>query len=300
MKVLAAVVTYNRAQLLMRCVDHLRRQTRAPDQILVINNSSPDNTEELLREAGVDFITQGNLGGAGGFNRAIQHALENGFDAVWLMDDDGYPDPEALGHLLGRMKPGVACASSVVLRENDPEHFVFAFPVLDKEGYPAIFAWPRKLTAMSQLQERAKDGIFPYAHFFNGCLISTDAIRKVGNVETGFFQAGDEVDYFMRLGKAGQIVSDLAARHYHPDVAGRPLNDVRLYYYVKNTFILNKRYFNRPALRNVLAVAAALGRTAARNGIGTALSFAVGKQSGVLRKAITRGLKGQIGNDLHA
>jgi GT2 family glycosyltransferase len=300
MKVLAAIVTYNRSQLLARCVDHLRAQSRAPDQILVINNSSTDDTEDMLRARGVDFITQPNVGGAGGFNRAIAHALDNGFDAVWLMDDDGYPNDDALRHLVGRLRPGVACASSVVLREDDPEHFVFPFPVLDKEGYPAIFAAPRKLRSMTQLRQRARDGIYPYAHFFNGCLIATDAIRRTGNVQTGYFIAGDEVDYYMRLRQTGEVLSDLQAHHYHPDVARRPLNDVKLYYYVKNTLILNGRYFNRPRLRNVLTVGVVLARTAARNGIGTALSFAVGKQSAVLRKAIARGLRGQVGNDFNA
>lgn len=300
MKILAAIVTYNRSQLLERCVDALRAQTRHPEQILVINNSSTDDTEEMLRARGVDFITQPNLGGAGGFSRAIAHAVENGFDAVWLMDDDGYPNGEALERLAGRLTPGVACASSVVLREDDPEHFVFPFPVLDDEGYPAIFAWPRKLTSLSELRKRAPGGTYPYAHFFNGCLIATDAIRRTGNVETGYFIAGDEVDYFMRLRQAGAVISDLAAHHYHPDVARRPLNDVKLYYYVKNTLVLNRRYFNRPALRNFLTVGVVLARTAARNGIGTALSFAAGRQSPVLRKAIVRGLRGQIGNDFNA
>ncbi|HEY0412872.1 MAG TPA: glycosyltransferase [Allosphingosinicella sp.] len=300
MKVLAAVVTYSRSQLLARCVDHLRAQTRPPDGIIVINNSSTDDTEEMLRARGVDFITQPNLGGAGGFNRAIRHALEEGYDAVWLMDDDGYPGDGALERLVARLGPGVACASSVVLREDDPAHFVFPFPVLDAKGYPAILAWPRKLTALEQLKRRASGGTYPWAHFFNGCLLSMAAVRATGNVETGYFIAGDEVDYFMRLRRAGRIVSDVEAHHYHPDVARRPLNDVKLYYYVKNTLILNRRYFNRAALRNVLAVGVVLARTAARNGIGTALSFAVGRQSAVLRKAIARGLRGQVGNDFNA
>ena len=299
MKVLAAVVTYNRSQLLARCVGALEAQTRPPDRILVINNSSTDDTEEMLRSRGTDFITQPNLGGAGGFSRAIAEALEGGYDAVWLMDDDGYPAPDALGRLVARLEPGVACASSVVLRENDREHFVFPFPVLDKAGLPAIVAVPRKLTSLAQLRKRAPDGIYPFAHLFNGCLISIEAIRNIGNVEPAYFIMGDEVDYFMRLRQAGRVISDLDAHHYHPDVAGRPLNDVKVYYYVKNTLILNRRYFNRAALRNVLAVAAVLARTAARNGVSAALSFAMGRQSPVLRKAISRGLRGQIGNDFN-
>lgn len=299
MKVLAAIVTYNRSKLLERCIDHILAQSRPADAIIVINNSSPDDTEEMLQRRGIPFITQPNVGGAGGFNRAIAHALEGGYDAVWLMDDDGFPGRDALANLVGSMAEGVSCASSVVLQENDRERFVFPFPVLDGEGMPAILAWPRKIYTLPDLRKRAPGGTYPFAHLFNGTLVSVSAVREIGNVETGFFIFGDEVDYFMRLRRAGKVLSNLDAHHYHPDVGSRPLNDVKIYYYIKNTLILNRRYFNKPGLRNVLTVGVALARTGARNGIGTAFSFVAGKQRGVVRKAIARGQAGRIGNDFN-
>ena len=99
MRILAAVVTHNRRDLLGRCLDHLERQDRAPDTILVIDNASSDGTPAMLQARGTLTIRQENLGSAGGWHRAIAHALEAGFDAIWLMDDDGYPDPGALAQL---------------------------------------------------------------------------------------------------------------------------------------------------------------------------------------------------------
>jgi GT2 family glycosyltransferase len=300
LRILAAIVTYNRCKLLERCVDAIRDQTRPPDGLVVINNSSPDDTEEMLRRKGVHYITQANLGGAGGFNRAIAHALEQGYDAVWLMDDDGFPGTGALALLADSLIPGVSCVSSVVLREDDRDNFVFSFPALDGDDQPAIFAWPRKITRLPDLRAKANGPTYPFAHLFNGALVSVDTVRKIGNVETGFFIFGDEVDYFMRLRQVGRVLSHLDAHHYHPDVANRPLNDVKLYYYIKNTLILNRRYFNRPALRNLLTVGVALARMASRNGIGQAASFAVGRQNKVVRKAIRRGLDGRVGADFGA
>ena len=40
MKIIAAVVTHNRRELLGRCIDHLQRQTRAADKIIIINNGT--------------------------------------------------------------------------------------------------------------------------------------------------------------------------------------------------------------------------------------------------------------------
>lgn len=69
----------------------------------------------MLRARGVSFITQENTGSAGGWRRSIQFAMDEGFDAVWLMDDDGFPHEAALAALEGAMTPNVARASSVVL-----------------------------------------------------------------------------------------------------------------------------------------------------------------------------------------
>ena len=71
-KVIALVVTYNRQYLLTECITALRNQTRKPDAILVVNNGSTDNTEAWLRrQPDLEFITQANVGGAGGFYTGI-------------------------------------------------------------------------------------------------------------------------------------------------------------------------------------------------------------------------------------
>jgi GT2 family glycosyltransferase len=300
MKILAAIVTYNRSKLLERCIDHVLAQTRKPDGLVVINNSSTDDTEEMLQRKGVEFVTQANLGGAGGFNRAIAYTLEQGYDAVWLMDDDGFPDSRALEHLAESLGEGVACVSSVVLREDDPANLVFPLPVLDRDQMPAIFAYPRKITSLEDLRRRSSNRLYSFAHLFNGVLVSAEAIKAIGNVETGYFIFGDELDYMMRLRQWGQVLSHVDAHHFHPDVARRPLSDMKIYYYIKNTIILNRRYYNWAPLRNVLTVGVGLARMALRNGLGEAASFAVGRQNAVVRKAISRGLQGRIGNDFNA
>ena len=125
MNILSVIVTYNRKDLLKRCLVALRSQTRSPDKILVINNSSTDGTDLMLTEMGINFITQPNLGSAGGWHAGIKYAIENNFDACWLMDDDGYPDDKALEILSSNINQKIACVSSVVLKESDKNTFVF-------------------------------------------------------------------------------------------------------------------------------------------------------------------------------
>jgi rhamnopyranosyl-N-acetylglucosaminyl-diphospho-decaprenol beta-1,3/1,4-galactofuranosyltransferase len=299
MNILAAIVTYNRCALLSRCIEHLQAQSRQAQEILVINNASTDDTVEMLERLGVPFLTQENVGSAGGWHRGIQHAIDRGFDAVWLMDDDGFPEAGALAALEAAMVPGVACASSVVLREDRPTHFVFPFNVLDGAGLPVIFSRSRKLGMLTELRAIAQDGTYPFAHFFNGALISMAAVRQVGNVNRDFFIFGDEVDYFFRLRQAGKVISVLDAAHFHPDVSQRPYTPAKVYYYIKNTLVLNARYFNMVWLRHGLAVAAVLARTASRNGLGTVLSYVLGAKSPAFYMAIVRGLQGKVGKDFN-
>lgn len=296
-RTLAVVVTHNRKDLLARCLDHLQQQVRAPDDIVVINNGSADGTEAMLLARGIRCITQDNVGSAGGWHRGVECALAERFDAVWLMDDDGFPEKSALEYLLAELRPRVACTSSVVLCEDDPERLVFPLPRLDAEGLPVIFSLRRKLFTLPQAMSLSENGLYPFAHFFNGALISTAAIRQVGNVDRDFFIAGDELDFLYRLRAAGPIYTVIAARHYHPDVAGRPHTDGRVYYYVKNTLILNRRYLDWVPIRNVLTITAVLARTVKRNGLPEGLSYLFGGKRRILWLAISRGLRGQVARD---
>ena len=87
---------------------------------------------------------------------------------------------------------------------------------------PVLWGHPRKLSTLAELRAVALEGTYPFAHFFNGALVSLEAVRQVGNVDRDFFIFGDEVDYFFRLRKVGRVMSVLDALHFHPDVSQRP------------------------------------------------------------------------------
>lgn len=104
-KIAAIVVTYNRQSYLLRCIEALRRQNHADMDILIIDNASTDGTGDTLAPLAADGTirycnTGANLGGAGGFNYGMRLAVQQGYDYLWIMDDDCIPDDGALDALL--------------------------------------------------------------------------------------------------------------------------------------------------------------------------------------------------------
>src|SRR3954454_5726681 len=90
--VAVVVVTFNRADLLGRTLDGLAAQTHEPDAVIVVDNASTDHTRALLdahRGLALQRIhLDSNTGGSGGFRAGVEAAYEQGFDRIWLMDDD--------------------------------------------------------------------------------------------------------------------------------------------------------------------------------------------------------------------
>lgn len=88
------VVTYNRLELLKECLVQVERQTVPAKKIIVVNNASTDGTEEFLREQKEKcghyriLTCAENLGGAGGFEKGIQEAVEEPAACILLIDDD--------------------------------------------------------------------------------------------------------------------------------------------------------------------------------------------------------------------
>lgn len=94
LKVCAVVVTYNRKELLLECLDAILKQTSSIDKLLVIDNNSTDGTEDTLREKQylgkkvIQYVKlPENIGGAGGFCEGIRRAKDYNPDwsGLWTM-----------------------------------------------------------------------------------------------------------------------------------------------------------------------------------------------------------------------
>lgn len=293
-KVLAAVITRNRVKLLKRCLNFLNKQSYKLSEILIVNNESSDGTSSFLENENYSAINQKNLGSAGGWNSAINYFLNTDCDFIWLMDDDGFPDEEALFNLINNFKPNYSCLSSVVVQENNYDKFVFPMSLL-KDGEPKFISIKRKEKFLKNI---FKDNeTYDYAHLFNGALINKNTILKIGNVNLNYFVSGDELDYYYRLKTVGDVKSLKTSLHYHPDVENRKFSEIWIYYYLKNTIIINKKYRDLIFLRNLAVVLKVFERIISKNGVMFFFKFFFTKKILIFIKAIYRGLSGKLERD---
>lgn len=111
--VAAVIVTFNRLDKLKKVIAAVEAQTMTPSHLIIVDNASTDGTgaflSKLTSTLPLDIVSlDSNTGGAGGFSAGMRRGYDLGADHVWIMDDDGYPGPDALA----KLHDGIAAASA--------------------------------------------------------------------------------------------------------------------------------------------------------------------------------------------
>jgi GT2 family glycosyltransferase len=217
MSVCAVVVTYNRREHLVGCLDALSRQTRPVDRILIVDNASTDGTVEGLGELGYLDRPEVRLealpvngGSAGGFARGVALARAEDWDWLWLLDDDAEPEPCALACLLAA--PQAA----------DPATACLAPTVRDAAGGVQRYHRGRWRGRPRPLPAEAFAGPEPveleYVTWV-GPLIRTAAARATDPPRAEFFIWAEDYEYSFRLRRQGRLWLVPGSVVVHKDVA---------------------------------------------------------------------------------
>lgn len=219
--VCAVIVTFNRCDKVTKVIDHVLAQTRRPDGVLVIDNASTDATAEALagytaadRIRVVTLPT--NTGGAGGFAAGMARAYEQGFDFVWLMDDDCYPHPDALEELL----VGLAKAeSSMDMR------LPYACSVVKwTDGDICEMNNPGTTWDWGRLLARGQDAVLTTYCSFVSVLVPRWVLTRFGLPLEEYFIWFDDREYTSRIGAAGPGVQCLRSTVVHDLSENRGVN----------------------------------------------------------------------------
>lgn len=194
-KIAALVVTYNRKQLLLECIDALLKQTYEQLDIWIIDNASTDGTkgelQQFIEQRKIVYHNTGqNLGGAGGFNFGIRLLAQQDYAHIWIMDDDTIPQNDALEQLV------------LTIDNLNGEFGFLASSVLCEDGTFCKMNNPGILrnTLLNQGYKNLRKGIcqVEYASFVS-ILIPVKVVKEVGLPIKEFFIWKDDYEYTTRI-----------------------------------------------------------------------------------------------------
>lgn len=247
MNITALIVTFNRKHLLKRCLSALSScDTKV--NILIIDNASSDGTHAQLEDDGwlanpnFEYIClPTNTGGAGGFSYGINHAIHQGAEWVWMMDDDAEPHPFALEKIAAVAKDENNIYGSLATNKSDTSWLTTVIdPPLGTVG------------VIETIPDRAVVQSIP----FLGFMIHRSLVARIGLPDSDFFIAADDIEYCLRAQRAGsKIIIIKNSRIEHPKsrpsyitILGKKIIFLSLppwkrYYDTRNRLLIAKEYY---------------------------------------------------------
>ncbi|MSM38220.1 MAG: glycosyltransferase [Geobacter sp.] len=207
-KVCVIVVTWNKKSFVTALVGQLQGVNYPNYDIVVVDNASSDGTSEEIARLypGVRMIRNSeNLGGTGGFNTGLVHALQTGvYQYVWLLDDDVSISPDALLELVlvleGNCRIGIA--GSAMFDSSSPERLIEIGNFIDlKRGRFSGNCRYSDSTSCDQ------DIYFVDSVSACSMCVPVEAIMSVGIWDDYFFLYCDDVDWNIRFRKKGYLVA---------------------------------------------------------------------------------------------
>jgi GT2 family glycosyltransferase len=231
------VVSWNVRELLAGCLASLYRSLDGSGisfETVVVDNASTDGSAAMVRERFAQahlLCNTENRGYAGGSNQGL--SLTQG-RCVAVLNPDTLVRGNALGTMLRFMDetPTAGMAGPrLVYSDGQFQHSAFAFPTL-AQVFLDFFPLHGRLLD-SRLNGRyprswyAAGRPFPVGHPLGACMmVRREALQQVGGMDEGFFMYCEELDWAMRIHRAGWGVYCVPAAelvHY----AGQSTRQVR-------------------------------------------------------------------------
>lgn len=194
-RILVIVVTYNGVKYIENCLRPLQ-SSGANIETIVVDNGSTDETLNIVRERFPEVKvveTNKNLGFGAANNIGFRYALEQGFDYVYLLNQDAWISPEDIGHLveINRRNPEFGIISPLHLYRGMTkmdDNFSHTLPrtlindwVVNIENKPDVYSTGKRMVQA--------------AHW----LIPCEVVRKTGGFSPAFFHYGEDHNYCHRV-----------------------------------------------------------------------------------------------------
>lgn len=181
-KILTIIVTYNGMKWLDRCLGSLRESSVKTD-VLVVDNGSTDGSPEYIASSFPEVqlhCTGENLGFGKANNVGLQKAVDEGYDYVYLLNQDAWVFPETFQRLIKAM-------------ENAPEYGILSpmqLTATEDKMDPRFVRW---CPAAAWEQWLQISSVCESCSIFDGIFSDKSDSKSVLNVETSPELLNDEI-----------------------------------------------------------------------------------------------------------
>jgi GT2 family glycosyltransferase len=244
----AIIPTFNRRRELEKCLDALSSQTTPPDAVYIIDNGSTDDTavkiQPRLTAQVKYFRMSANLGSAGGFRKGMELAFNDGYEWLWITDNDSVPSRNSLERLMNVAleNPEVMALAPTKLRETD------------RAIIKGDMIWDRSArTARSPSDREYRECPLIEVDWVpnTGMLISRKAVLAAGHLRADLFAFGEDTEYCLRIRRHSKILLVTDSVVVHPEMGTGwpvPISALKKLYYLKrNEVYLSLRGLQLPS-----------------------------------------------------
>lgn len=185
-KILAIVVTFNAMPWIDKCLGSLEKSSADVD-IYVVDNCSLDGTPDYIAENWPQAVVVDkgeNLGFGAANNIGLKYAIENGYDFVYLLNQDAWVETDTIERLVKAWKPAYGILSPIQMSGKGRK--------MDRNFAKKCKKYLKRKYADSEV------AIVPFvmaAHW----LISRKAIETVGGFSPAFKHYGEDDNWIDRL-----------------------------------------------------------------------------------------------------
>lgn len=212
-KVGVIIVSYNSQPYLDGLFSSLASVTYDNFEIIFINNASPDDSCQYVREkflprfSNLTIInSEKNNGFAGGNNIGLKYLAEKDFDFAYLLNQDTEVEPDFLEKAVAAAGEGVGSVQSLIYLygpERKLNSLSNAIHFLGF-GYCLGYGWSEEKAKRYIADWRARDGGLNIAYASGaGVLYNMKALAKTGFFEEDYFMYHEDLDLGWRLRLAG-------------------------------------------------------------------------------------------------
>jgi GT2 family glycosyltransferase len=245
-KVAVIVLNWNGHDVLGDCLRSLNSLSYPAVETIVVDNASSDDSVKIVKNEFANCLlieNVVNVGFSAGNNQGIRMAFERGNDYIMLLNNDTILDRDCVTWLVERAEsdPKIGAVSPKIYFADPRDRLWFAG---GKFSY-----WKGRNGLIGYAQQDEDRYTQPgEMEFISGCalLASREVWQEVGELDELYFWAGEDVDWSLRLRKAGyKLFYEPRSQVWHR-VSYSMLQSNgeagRLYYYTRNNILYMWRH----------------------------------------------------------